>query len=428
MDQFHDETTEEDDEMYSASDEAERKRNRFRRAQLMSETNHGGRPQHSFRINQKKKKKKEQRKRRMEELKASQQSFEREQRAVLALLADGGGRTTDDDDDDSSHTPSMSSVSFRPPRLLPKGITDSFYSKKDLERGDGILWSSSGRQGQAFKLPFHQTRRGRWMVRIVVGLIAVGLMLTCTVLILEMIVKKHYSGRNNNNNALGGDATANIPPSAVFGDCDLTTLYSECATQRSASSIPECAIERYEEVRDELQVPGYTMDEDNYDSCEAPNLALWTLAATPNTSLSTTSLHNRLALLSLYFSTNGHQWGSSNSNDNNSTPSRLRFWVSEHDKSECDWRGVKCKHNTDVTDLELRDKNLVGTIPPELSHLTKLGELTIYSTILEPAQEYILTTLKLSICLSIYSTQQHRGSWIEFEQAQGFDSLIIGKY
>jgi hypothetical protein len=92
------------------------------------------------------------------------------------------------------------------------------------------------------------------------------------------------------------------------------------------------------------------------------------LAGSDYSSLTEIILLQRYALVTLYFSTAGAGW---NRND---------FWLS--DRSECPnsanahWYGVdRCDSGGMVTHIKISSNNMVGTLPPEISHLRMLEVL-----------------------------------------------------
>ena len=75
----------------------------------------------------------------------------------------------------------------------------------------------------------------------------------------------------------------------------------------------------------------------------------------------------RYILVLLYFSTNGDQWLESN---------KEGFLI--RDTSECQWAGVTCSEDDEaVITLHLPSSKMVGTLPSELSHLSKLQWLNV---------------------------------------------------
>jgi hypothetical protein len=103
-------------------------------------------------------------------------------------------------------------------------------------------------------------------------------------------------------------------------------------------------------------------------------------------------IHQRYALSVFYCETNGDAWLQNNS------------WLS--DLHECDWfNGIGsdgCGRSEDLVVLRLPDNQLDGTLPPELSLVTSLRELTLSANFLRGTipEEYVklkaLDTFSLS--------------------------------
>mmetsp|Transcript_35168 Transcript_35168/g.53193 ORF Transcript_35168/g.53193 Transcript_35168/m.53193 type:complete len:878 (-) Transcript_35168:788-3421(-) len=94
-------------------------------------------------------------------------------------------------------------------------------------------------------------------------------------------------------------------------------------------------------------------------------------------------LLQRYILAALYFATGGSAW---------SYPS----WLSK-DVRECDYPGVKCSENGDITALSLSASNLSGQIPKDLAHLTSMKSLDLSSNDLDgeiPSQFSMLVNLE----------------------------------
>jgi len=72
-------------------------------------------------------------------------------------------------------------------------------------------------------------------------------------------------------------------------------------------------------------------------------------------------LVQRFALATLAYSAESDQWTTQSS------------WL-DPDTSECDWYGTTCNDSGQVTEIDLRDNNVRGTLPPELALLA--GSLT----------------------------------------------------
>ena len=97
-------------------------------------------------------------------------------------------------------------------------------------------------------------------------------------------------------------------------------------------------------------------------------LTLLTLLTMTHQVAAKIALSERAALISLYDLTAGDQW--KNNKD----------WLGEHG-TECHWFGVTCQGDH-VTMLMLTDNQLIGSIPPELSQLSKLTHLSLNANVL----------------------------------------------
>lgn len=85
------------------------------------------------------------------------------------------------------------------------------------------------------------------------------------------------------------------------------------------------------------------------------------------------SLSQRFGLAATYFSLHGVDWKNCSATEGQcNTAAR---WMSE--SSECDWFGVACDMNHEVTVLTLKDNGLSGDLPMELFSLTKLTGLSL---------------------------------------------------
>mmetsp|Transcript_11615 Transcript_11615/g.16387 ORF Transcript_11615/g.16387 Transcript_11615/m.16387 type:complete len:863 (+) Transcript_11615:215-2803(+) len=78
----------------------------------------------------------------------------------------------------------------------------------------------------------------------------------------------------------------------------------------------------------------------------------------------------RYALAAMYYSLNGRDWTNNNG------------WLN-HSKSICDWYGVRCNLFMDkVFSLDLKNNNMDGSFPMEISRLTKLRFLNLESNLI----------------------------------------------
>jgi hypothetical protein len=147
------------------------------------------------------------------------------------------------------------------------------------------------------------------------------------------------------------------------------------------------------------------------DPSTSQNRALEWLAADPNLASYTNQTKiQRYALATLYFTTKGESW------DNND------YWLSN--KTVCDkWyqyddTTIECTSNGGVSFLDLRDNNLQGSIPPEISMLfDSLGKFCIETN----AVKLFHPVVNLGLC---YSTEK---LWLVDNELEGTIPTEIGE-
>jgi len=103
---------------------------------------------------------------------------------------------------------------------------------------------------------------------------------------------------------------------------------------------------------------------------------------------------DRLALISLYNSTNGGQW---NNRQGWNVPGNVG-------DNPCGWAGVKCQEGR-VTSLEMFANNLSGNIPSEIGNLSKLKSLRLNSNYLTGSIPTSITSLNLLEALALAYNQ-----------------------
>ena len=112
----------------------------------------------------------------------------------------------------------------------------------------------------------------------------------------------------------------------------------------------------------------------------------------------------RFALMTLYFSTGGHNWFN-----------EINFASTAH--NECDWnlksvdnsdRGVACDDERQIISLVIDSVGLAGTLPPELSLLTNLQHLSLDSNLLSgeiPNLQAMTHLESLTLAYNNFSTE-----------------------
>jgi len=155
---------------------------------------------------------------------------------------------------------------------------------------------------------------------------------------------------------------------------DLRNLCSDSdSTMNTSMTLSEELLQRRDDLASLLQddIPIILAH-----SCAPSNLALLWLAAHIPLEDHAEEFLNRFILTTLYLATSGESsW---------TTPATL-FHDSEDDwllqnngAAVCDWKGVTCDEQDEVTSLILKSKNLTGTLPgDELAQLSKLQVLDL---------------------------------------------------
>jgi len=113
----------------------------------------------------------------------------------------------------------------------------------------------------------------------------------------------------------------------------------------------------------------------------------------------------RYILATLYYSTDGSSWTEQGSND----------WLSP--TSECLWNGIKCyPHSAEILEISLENRNLKGTLPNEIGHLSSLKVLNLASNQLK-GRLFSVEKLKNLETLNLRNNQ------IQDQLPQDFNSL-----
>ena len=113
---------------------------------------------------------------------------------------------------------------------------------------------------------------------------------------------------------------------------------------------------------------------------------LWLLANSAPDDWHVPSLVTRYALAAFFYSTGGENWVNN------------QLWLSN--KPYCTWQWVTCSAQNHIQRLEMKENNLIGTIPKELAHLSgRLGTNAITcKTLLCFSHLFVLTKTLCALC------------------------------
>jgi len=84
-------------------------------------------------------------------------------------------------------------------------------------------------------------------------------------------------------------------------------------------------------------------------------------------------LVQRYVMVVVHIALDGNSWTYGSENN---TSTDYTSWLSE--SHECNWKGVLCNSNDEVTKIDLNGMHLEGTIPQEISYLTELKTFDLY--------------------------------------------------
>lgn len=98
------------------------------------------------------------------------------------------------------------------------------------------------------------------------------------------------------------------------------------------------------------------------------------------TNMSDVRIINRFSLATFYFATNGDQWTKCGRQSTHC--SITEEWLTA--ENECDWYGIKCSDDSQITAIHFppnreRQHKIIGTLPYELSFLSKLAMFIVPS-------------------------------------------------
>ena len=227
--------------------------------------------------------------------------------------------------------------------LAPQSI-DNFVlvelSGNDAASPDG---SNEGHMGEIEQSS--QFKR-RLRLAVVISVAMMGVLAVVVAVVTVAIVMRDNSKGTGSNNAM----------------CGIEAVYRLCNNdQESFSHIPDCLVDRYNQVR--MYIPLFDSDFDlSENSCLPANLAVWSIAATAPMNATLISILHRYVLGTLFFETRGPtSWY------------RVDKWLTA--ESECSWYGVSCNHDQSALEgISLHGNELSGPLPSQLGLLPALGE------------------------------------------------------
>ena len=229
--------------------------------------------------------------------------------------------------------------------LAPPSITNVVLIELSGNGAGSSNGSNEGHMGgieQSSQLQF----KSRLRLAVVVSAAMMGVLAVVVAVVTVTMVMRDSSKGTGSNNV----------------NCGIEAVYRLCnSDQESFSHIPDCLVDRYNQVR--MYIPLFDSDFDlSENSCHPANLAVWSIAATAPMNTPLISILHRYVLGTLFFETRGPtSWY------------RVDKWLTA--ESECSWYGVSC--NDDQSALEgisLHRNELSGPLPSQLGLLPALGE------------------------------------------------------
>jgi hypothetical protein len=108
------------------------------------------------------------------------------------------------------------------------------------------------------------------------------------------------------------------------------------------------------------------------DGSPQQQATIWLESEPGTTEIMDTELLQIYALVTLYYATSGDQWLNQGTKDQFNS----RSWLfSIHNYCD-DWSGLTCNNVGQVISIDLTNNTLLGSIPPEIGLLSRLGKLT----------------------------------------------------
>lgn len=148
---------------------------------------------------------------------------------------------------------------------------------------------------------------------------------------------------------------------------------------------------------------------------------VWTAYETATSSPLSSSDRDRQSLLSLLQGSEGLDWSSSH-----------RGWDSSEETSVCDWEGISCRValNDDdthyVTEINLPNSGLSGTLPPQLGQLEHLQVLNLRGNLIRGSIPVEITRLKELHTVDLTECQLD-GTLPQHWASDKLDKLLLGQ-
>jgi len=135
----------------------------------------------------------------------------------------------------------------------------------------------------------------------------------------------------------------------------------------------------------------------------------WILADTHYSS--DLDIYQRYSLMTIYYSLNGISWTNNNKWGTSST--------------ECNWFGIKCDADGNISELDLQNNALNGVIPPEIELLANIETIDLSSNSISGAIVENITALDSLNMLNLASNQITGAIPNEFSALSSLETLIV---